>query len=717
MSTKKVSLDSLKKSLNKQFGDVAKTGQDIPQNVEIICSTGSYSLDLVIGCKGTPKGRIITLQGPESGGKTLYSLIMASEVQKSGGNVAFLDLEGTYTQSWASKFGVDVDNLLYIKPKNGGECLDIVLQLVENKVDFIVIDSVAVLTTNAEEEAASDQAMMAQIARLLSQNLKRIQSKLNQGSQSTICFINQLRNNIGGYGCFQHNTKVNFVDGRSYEIGYIVKNKIQGEVWAFDEKNRKFIPSKIINWHNNGKVLENSEFIHIETEAPNQRNGIFGFTCTKNHKLLTDVGWKKAENIQISDNLLTKYNSIVNGTLSNFLDGILIGDSHISLKGNSSQLILQDNKNEEYIKWKMSKLQPFITFKKCHNKYQSKSDYEFKILKQKYNKRNPIIMLNNYSDLAMAVWIMEDGCYDNSHKRYIISCKRFKNDEKTLQEIKKLLYKYNYDTNYNINNGSFTFTKKSSDILAKNIYKYVPSCMNYKLPVDLQNKYIDFNLDSYKEIKETYTPVKRIRNCSEKQLRQKNKFDLSIENYHNYMVGGCYNGIVAHNSPEVATGGKALKFYSSLTLDVRRKETLGDKDNPIGFTTKIKALKNKCGKPFREVFVDIYIGPEKYGIDKEAEIFSVACQLDIIQKQSKDKETGEYKKDEKGSHYLYKTERFYGLPKMMKYIEERPEEMEIIKKEVEVVMENKFKPKEGSFNDKINKMQAEDEEEFVETEE
>jgi recombination protein RecA len=361
MSVKKVSLDSLRNKLNKQFGDVAKTGSDIPQNVEVICSTGSFGLDTVLSCYGIPKGRIIQLRGPESGGKTLLSLIMMAEVQKKGGNCAFLDLEGTYTQSWATKFGVNVDNLLYIKPKDGGETFDIILQLVESNIDFLVVDSIAVLTTTAEEEAESGQNMMSQIARLSSFNLKRVQSKLNQGSTTTCCFINQLRSNIGGYG-----------------------------------------------------------------------------------------------------------------------------------------------------------------------------------------------------------------------------------------------------------------------------------------------------------------------------------------------------------NPETGTGGNAWKFYSSLILDVRRKEPIGDKENPVGFKTRIKALKSKVGKPFREVIVDLYIGPEKYGIDHDAEVFDIACQLGIIEKQSKDKENDCYVKDEKGSYYAYKTERFYGLPKMMKYIESNPAEMDIIKKEVERIMDEKFKPVEGSFKDKVNKMEEGD---------
>jgi recombination protein RecA len=361
MSIKKVNIEQLRKQMNKKFGDEkVQLGKELSKTIPIHCSTGSYTLDLVLGCRGIPKGRILGLQGPESGGKTLMSLIMAAEIQKNDGNVGFIDVEGTYVQGWAENFGVTEDNLLYMKPSSGGEALEMVVTLVQSNIDLIIVDSVAALISEREKEKEIGQDSMAELARLMSTGLKKIQNVL-QTSTSTIIFISQLRNAVGSYG-----------------------------------------------------------------------------------------------------------------------------------------------------------------------------------------------------------------------------------------------------------------------------------------------------------------------------------------------------------NPEKATGGKALQYYASLFLDVRKREVIGDKENPEGFTTAIKAVKNKIGHPNRKIEIDLYIGPSHYGIDKEAEIFNVACQLGIIQKQSKDKETGEYIQDEKGSYYSYKSERFYGLPKMMKYIESNPSEMELIKKEVERIMDEKYRPAEGSFNAKIIKSEEGD---------
>ena len=183
--------------ITKQFGDgsIMKLGENHNVNIELI-NSGSLSLDLALG-GGYPKGRIIEIYGPESSGKTTLALHAIAEVQKTGGQAAFIDAEHALDPSYAEKIGVQIDNLLISQPDNGEQALEICETLVRsNAVDLIVVDSVAALTPKAEIDGDMGDAQMGLQARLMSQAMRKLTAIISK-SKATVIFINQIRMKLG----------------------------------------------------------------------------------------------------------------------------------------------------------------------------------------------------------------------------------------------------------------------------------------------------------------------------------------------------------------------------------------------------------------------------------------------------------------------------------------------------------------------------------------
>ncbi|MBR3368735.1 recombinase RecA [Candidatus Saccharibacteria bacterium] len=183
--------------ITKQFGDgsIMKLGDAKKIDVELF-SSGSLSLDLALG-GGFPKGRIIEIYGPESSGKTTLTLHAIAEIQKQGGQAAFIDAEHALDPAYAKRIGVDTDNLLISQPDNGEQALEICDALVRsNAVDLIVVDSVAALVPQAEIDGDMGDAQMGLQARLMSQAMRKLTGIISK-SKATVIFINQIRMKIG----------------------------------------------------------------------------------------------------------------------------------------------------------------------------------------------------------------------------------------------------------------------------------------------------------------------------------------------------------------------------------------------------------------------------------------------------------------------------------------------------------------------------------------
>ena len=192
-------LDLAISQIEKDYGKgaIMRLGsRDVLVPVSVI-STGSISIDAALGVGGFPRGRVIEVYGPESGGKTTLTLHVIAEAQKMGGQAAFIDAEHALDPVYAKKLGVDVDNLLVSQPDNGEQALAIAEALIRtNAVDIVVVDSVAALVPKAELEGEMGEPQMGLQARLMSQALRKLTAIVNK-SKTCLVFINQIREKIG----------------------------------------------------------------------------------------------------------------------------------------------------------------------------------------------------------------------------------------------------------------------------------------------------------------------------------------------------------------------------------------------------------------------------------------------------------------------------------------------------------------------------------------
>ena len=191
-------LDQVLSDIEKQFGKgaIMKLGEHDHQKIDTI-SSGSISLDIALGIGGYPKGRIIEIFGPESSGKTTFALHAIAEAQKKGGRAAFIDAEHALDPVYASKLGVNINDLLLSQPDNGEQALEICEALVRSgAISIIVIDSVAALVPQAEIEGEMGDNHVGLQARLMSQALRKLSGIVNK-TNTVVIFINQLREKVG----------------------------------------------------------------------------------------------------------------------------------------------------------------------------------------------------------------------------------------------------------------------------------------------------------------------------------------------------------------------------------------------------------------------------------------------------------------------------------------------------------------------------------------
>ena len=198
-SKKEKALDLAITQIDRQFGkgSIMRLGSDRPNIGENVISTGCLSLDVALGVGGVPRGRIVEIYGPESGGKTTLALHIVAEAQKNSGYAAFVDVEHALDPEYAKVLSVNTEDLLVSQPDTGEQALEITETLVRSgALDVIVLDSVAALVPKAELDGEMGDSHMGLQARLMSQALRKLTGTVSR-SNTCVIFINQIREKIG----------------------------------------------------------------------------------------------------------------------------------------------------------------------------------------------------------------------------------------------------------------------------------------------------------------------------------------------------------------------------------------------------------------------------------------------------------------------------------------------------------------------------------------
>jgi recombination protein RecA len=641
-------LDLALAQIDKQFGkgSVMRLGER-PVVQTAVIPTGSIALDVALGVGGLPRGRVIEVFGPESSGKTTVALHAVANAQRNGGIAAFIDAEHALDPEYAHNLGVDTDALLVSQPDTGEQALEIADMLIRSgALDIIVIDSVAALVPRAEIEGEMGDSHVGLQARLMSQALRKITGILNN-SGTTAIFINQLREKIGVmFGCFSYSTRVTLADGTQEKIGKIVNQKMNVEVLSYDPVNGRVEPKKIVNWFNNGPAEQFLQF----TVTKSGGNGRAQFAATANHLIRTPGGWREAGELIVGDRVMIAEDRRLSEQQWQIILGSLMGDGNLAPNRRDRSGVRfrlgHGAVQADYLEWKVSLLGNIP----CSRRVDSRGAVfaDFTPLAELDELHRAVYLgdgkkhlswdyLKALSPLALAIWYMDDGGFTvrskGLQKRTQGGSGRVEICVEAMAEgTRERLVEYlrgTYDLDVKLRSSGtrgiavIQFSTAASARLQEIVAPYVPVAMESKLLPRFRGQCAV--VPQFAPTETHPFPARVIDIRVKPRTRSMNRFDIEIEGNHNYFV----DGVMVHNSPETTTGGRALKFYSSVRLDVRRIESLKDGTDVVGNRTRVKVVKNKVAAPFKQAEFDIMYGK---GISREGSLIDVGVEQNIIRK-------------------------------------------------------------------------------------
>ncbi|MBK8469844.1 MAG: recombinase RecA [Actinomycetales bacterium] len=627
-------------------GAVMRLGDDVRPPIEVI-PTGSIALDVALGIGGLPRGRVVEIYGPEASGKTTVALHAVANAQKAGGIAAFIDAEHALDPDYAKSLGVDTDNLLVSQPDTGEQALEIADMLIRSgAIDVIVIDSVAALVPRAEIEGEMGDSHVGLQARLMSQALRKITGALST-TGTTAIFINQLREKIGVmFGCLSYSTRVTLADGTTEQIGKLVTQRMPVEVLTYDPVAEQVVSRPITNWFDNG-VAERFLQVTVERAAG---IGTSQFSATPNHLVRTPGGWREAGELIPGDRVLTSETQRLSEQQWQVILGGLMGDADLAPTGHGGPGVRfrmgLGAEQLDYHEWKAS-----LFGNIGHSRTTNAKGAQFVDLRPlpELSELREVVywgdgpkhvsdeFVKALNPLALAIWFMDVSRVTKPsaglHERPVGGSGQVEFCVEAISPgSRQRLAAYLRDTHavdcQLRSSGArgvamLTLSAAGTRVFQELVAPFVHPSMDRTLPPELRGRFAV--QPQFVEPRVALVPGRVLDVRVKPPTGSMHRFDIEVAGTHNYFV----DGVMVHNSPETTTGGKALKFYASVRLDVRRIETLKDGSEAVGNRTRVKVVKNKVSPPFKQAEFDIIYG---HGISREGGLIDMGVEQGFVRK-------------------------------------------------------------------------------------